>query len=168
MRIIKFGGIFLLFVAAAYFGMILLAPSEVSFQVNEDINAPIEEVYTTYTTAEDMGKWMKGVKQVKTVPGKDKPTVDIYYEGKGEMIMRHTALVGNAPSEYSCTNEVKDFFKRDEQARFEVVDSTTTRVKLKVKITALSTRMKLFMYAEDTHKNNMATNLSALKTLLEK
>ena len=39
---------------------------------------------------------------------------------------------------------------------------------LKKQIEALSSRMKMFMYAEETHKKNASDNLEALKQFIEK
>ena len=45
MKLLKYTGIFIVFIAAAYYGLVFMAPKELTFQVNEDFNAPIDSVF---------------------------------------------------------------------------------------------------------------------------
>ena len=169
MNWIKYIGIFILFVAVAYAGMILLAPSEVSVQVNEDINAPIDQVFDASTDYTQFSKWINGVKSAKKVRG-EVATVGaeykVYFEG--DMNLNHKVTFIEENKQYAYSGVVQDFFQITSKTSFEAVDSNTTRVMTKLTMKPLSTKMKMFMYFEETHKKNAAANLASMKEFLER
>jgi uncharacterized protein YndB with AHSA1/START domain len=164
-------GIFMLFIAAAYFGMIWMAPSEVSFQVNDDINAPITEVFDAATNPQKFGKWINGVTAVKQVKGDGAATdseYDLYFKGSEQMILRQRVTLLESDKTYAYIGTVPDFMEVTSTTSFEAIDNTTTRVQTKNTMKPLSNKMKMFMYAKETHTKNAASNLTRLKEFVEK
>lgn len=161
----------MLFVAAAVFGMILLAPEEVSVQVNEDINAPIEEVFDAVTNPNKLVNWVNGVASVRQIIG-DGPGVDAEYklsfEGEGQMTMTQKVDLFEENNEYAYTGTVQDFMEVNSRTTFEALDSNKTRISVYLTMRPLSYKMKMFIYAEETHKANAAMNNTRLKEYLEK
>lgn len=159
----------MLFIGAGFFGMLLMVPSELEYVVNEDINVPASEVFKGINDPEDMVKWMTGLKSVKQVKG-DGPGVhseyDLFYPQ--DMIMHRTTNVYDLDSRIVNNGEVKDFFNRIDDYTIKALDSSKTRISWKVKMKSLNMGSRMILKAEDTHKNNTAENLTALKTYLEK
>ncbi|MDB9883122.1 SRPBCC family protein [Bacteroidia bacterium] len=171
MQYLKYFGIFLLFLVAGFFGMIWMAPSEVSFQVNEDINAPITEVFDATTNPQKLSKWIAGVNTVKQVKGDGSAkgsAYDLFFEGEGNMIMRQTVNVFEPNKLYAYKGIVEDFMEVVSSTEYEALDSNSTRIFTKVSIRPLSQKMKMFMHAKETHKKNSAANFTRLKKYLEK
>lgn len=167
----KYLGIFMLFLVAAVAGLIVLSPEEVAFQVNEDVNAPIAEVFDATTNPARLSKWMNGVKSVKQLRGNGAAVgaeYDLYFEGEGNMVITHKVNVLDHNEQYSYTGTVVDFMKVNSNTTYEALDSTTTRISTKVSMKPLSVKMKMFMYMEDTHRKNAANNYNSLKDYLEK
>lgn len=161
----------MLFLGAGYFGMIWMAPSEVSLQVNEDIEAPIGEVFSAVTDYTVFPKWINGVQAAKQVKGntaEEGAEYQLNFKGEGKMVMNHKVTVLETNSRYAYTGTVKNFMEVLSNTTLEVVDSNTTRVKTKLTLKPLSNRMKMFMYADETHKRNAAANLNRLKEYVEK
>ena len=168
MQIMKYIGVFMLFIAAGFYGMILLAPTELEYQVNEDINAPISEVYDAIISPGAMTKWMKGLESVKQTKGAEAglgSEYDLYYPQ--EMVMHRVVTVHEAPFRIANEGLVKDFFSRIDDYTLEALDSNTTRVSWRVKMTSLDMKSRMIMKAENSHKANTAANLTSLKKLLE-
>lgn len=164
----KYIGIFILFVAVAYGGMIVLAPSEVTVQVNEDINAPIDQVFDASTDYTQFSKWINGVQSAKKIKGEAAtPGAEykVYFEG--DMNLNHTVTFIEKNKRYAYNGVVPDFFEITSNTTFEALDSNTTRVMTKLTMNPLSTKMKMFMYFEETHKKNAAANLTSMKEFLE-
>jgi carbon monoxide dehydrogenase subunit G len=166
MQIIKYVGIIMLFVAAGFYGMILLAPSELEYQVNEDIQAPIEEVFEAISSPDMMTKWMKGLESVKGAEIELSAEYDLYYPQ--EMIMHRVVKVYEDPTRIVNEGIVKEFFSRLDDYTLEAIDSNKTRVSWRVKMTSLDMKSRMIMKAEDSHKTNTAANLTALKEYLKK
>ena len=161
----------MLFIAAAFFGMIFLAPDEVSVQVNEDINAPAGEVFDAICNHIHFKEWISGVKATRQTNGDGPGTNAIYaltFEGEGNMVMNHNTTVFEPDSRYAYQGEVSDFMQVNSYNELQVLDSNRTRISTKLTIKALSSKMKMFMYAEETHRKNAADNLIRLKEYLEK
>ena len=170
MQYLKYFGILLLFLAAGFYGVIWMAPSEVSFQVNEDIHAPITEVFDATTNPHKLSKWITGVNTVKQVKGdlaSKGSEYDLYFEGEGNMIMRQTVNVFEANKLYAYKGVVEDFMEVISSTEYEALDSNSTRIFTTVSIRPLSQKMKMFMYAKETHKKNSAANYNRLKEYLE-
>lgn len=168
MQIIKYVGIIMLFVAAGFYGMILLAPSELEYRVNEDIQAPIEEVFEAISSPDMMTKWMKGLESVKQTRGAEtelSAEYDLYYPQ--EMIMHRVVKVYENPTRIVNEGIVKEFFSRVDDYTLEAIDSNKTRISWRVKMTSLDMKSRMIMKAEESHKTNTAANLTALKKLLE-
>ena len=171
MKWFKFVGVFLLFIGAGYFGMIWMAPEEVSVQVNEDINAPISQVFVAATDYQTFPKWINGVQAAKQLAGDGAEVGSEYelnYKGEGKMVMNHKVTALEANSLYAYVGTVVDFMQVNSSTAFESLDSTHTRVKTTLTLKPLSNRMKMFMYADETHKKNAASNLTELKEFIEK
>lgn len=171
MQWLKYIGIFMLFVVAAFFGMIWMAPSEVSFRVNEDINAPIDEVFSKVADYQNFKEWINGVQSTKQERGAGAgvgSSYKLFYKGEGQMIMDLKITGFESEKTYAYIGEVEDFMRVNVMMTFEAIDSNLTRISMQNKIEALSSRMKMFMYAEETHKKNASDNLEALKQFIEK
>jgi hypothetical protein len=168
MQIIKYIGIILLFIAAGFYGMILLAPTEIEYQVNEDISAPIGEVFDAINNPNKMTKWMKGLESAKQTKGTEASVAseyNLYYPQ--EMVMHREVNVYEAPVRVAHEGVVKDFFSRIDDYTLEALDSNKTRISQRVKMTSLDMKSRMIMKAEDSHKKNTADNLTALKKMLE-
>ena len=61
----------------------------------------------------------------------------------------------------------RDFFEWNEHIQFKSLDTAHTRVSTFVTLKSLSNKSRLFMYAEETHKQNVANNYIKLKSLIE-
>ena len=64
MKLLKYTGIFIVFIAAAYYGLVFMAPKELTFQVNEDFNAPIDSVFLFMTDPSYLSQWVEGIDSV--------------------------------------------------------------------------------------------------------
>ena len=171
MKMMRYVGIFLAFVGVAFAGMLLMAPSEVAFQVNEDINAPISEVYDAITNHNKMAKWINGVESTKQTKGDGcaiGSEYDLFFQGDGGMVLNHKVNTAETNKMYAYTGTVKDFFKMTSVTEFEALDSATTRIQSKVTMEPLSNKFKLFMYAKDTHIKNAKDNYTRLQDFLAK
>ena len=169
MKLLRYVGIFLLFAGAAVVGMIFMAPSEVSFQVNEDFDAPVSEVYDAITNHQKMTKWMNGVESAKQTKGDgcaEGSEYDLFFKGEGAMVLNHKVNAAETNASYAYTGTVKDFFKMTNSSAFEALDSNRTRVQTKIKMEPLSNKFKLFMYAEETHIKNAKDNYIRLQEYL--
>ena len=168
MQILKYVGIIMLFIAAGFYGMILLAPTEIEYQVNEDINAPIDEVFDAINNPAKMTKWMKGLESVKQTKGAEPAKgseFDLFYPK--EMIMHRITNIYEVPNRIANEGTVKDFFSRADDYTLEALDSNKTRISQRVIMTSLDMKSRMIMKAKDAHKKNTSTNLAALKKLLE-
>ena len=167
----RYFGIFLLFAGAAIAGMIFMAPSEITFQVNEDFNAPVSEVFDGISNSDVMPKWINGVKSVKQTKG-DGAAVgsiyDMFHKGEGNMVMSREITTCDVDQAYGFIDNVPDFMERVSKTTFEQLDSTHTRISTKVTMKALGVKMKLFMYNDETHIKNAKDDYIRLKEYLEK
>tara|TARA_B110000879_G_C11181757_1_gene518833 strand:+ start:3391 stop:3900 length:510 start_codon:yes stop_codon:yes gene_type:complete len=168
MNILKYLVIIVLFVAAGFYGMILLSPSEIEFRVNEDISAPIDEVYKGITNPQTWGKWVEGVERVKQKKGdgfSQGSVSDVFFPQK--MMMTKELRLAEVNKQIVLHGVVIDFFSKTESYILEVLDSNTTRVSCSIKMKALKNKSKMIMRAKETHTQNMAKNLTSLKNYLE-
>lgn len=168
MNVLKYLGIIMLFVAAGFYGMILLSPEEIDFRVNEDINAPIDEVYQGIANPQTWSKWVEGIEQVKQRKGdgfSQGSETDVYFPQ--EMIMNRTLRLAEQNDQIVLHGEVVDFFSKTESYKLEALDSNTTRVSCTVNMRALKNKSRMVMRAKETHVANMAKSLTALKNYLE-
>ncbi|MFB1002514.1 MAG: SRPBCC family protein [Bacteroidia bacterium] len=168
MNILKYLVIIVLFVAAGFYGMILLSPSEIEFRVNEDISTPIDEVYKGITNPQTWGKWVEGVERVKQKKGdgfSQGSVSDVFFPQ--EMMMTKELRLAEVNKQIVLHGVVIDFFSKTESYILEVLDSNTTRVSCSIKMKALKNKSKMIMRAKETHTQNMAKNLTSLKNYLE-
>jgi carbon monoxide dehydrogenase subunit G len=169
MNYLKYLGIFMLFIAAGFYGMILLSPSQITFQVNEDIQAPPSQVYDAIANPQRMTHWMHGLEGAKQTKGEQIAVgseYDLFYP-KG-MTMHRAITSADTFTKITVDGTVTDFFRRADDYTLEQIDTGTTRVSVQVTMTALGMKSKMIMRAEETHKKNTADNLSKLKAYLEK
>ena len=170
MKILKYTGVFLVLIVASYFGLIFMAPSELTFQVNEDFDAPVDKVFSSMTDPLLLPQWVDGVDDVSTgsghvleVGGK----FQVFYQGENSMVMDKVVLSLQPNETYSTHGVIKDFFEWNERIQFQSLDTVHTRISTFVTIKSLSNKSRLFMYAEETHKQNVANNYIKLKSLIE-
>lgn len=167
----KYVGIFMLFLVAAIVGLILLAPEEVVFQVNEDINAPVQEVFHATTSASELQNWINGVESVNQIKGNGaevRAEYELHFKGEGDMVINHKINLIEANKQYAYTGTVTDFMEVNSNTTYEALDSNTTRISTKMRMKPLGIKFKMFMYLEETHKKNAAANYTRLKEYLEK
>lgn len=169
MKFLKYVGIFILFVVAAIFGMTLLAPDEVSFRVNYDINAPIERVYKATTNHTEFKHWISGVEATRQIEGEgvaSGASYDLTFAGEGNMVMRHKAKVVEPNARYAYMGTVKDFMEVSSDTKYIALDSANTRLTTKISMKTLSNKMKVFMYSKETHIKNATQNYERLRDYL--
>ena len=170
MKSLKYTGVFITFIAAAYYGLVFMAPKELTFQVNEDFNVPVDSVFSLMTDPSSLPKWVEGIDSVH-IDDNTNSTIgkqfQIYYQGENSMIMDKVILSFQPNKSYSTHGVIKDFFEWDERIEFKSLDSLHTRVSTFVTLKSLSNKSRLFMYAEETHKQNVASNYQKLKSLIE-
>ena len=147
-----------------------MAPSELTFQVNEDFDAPIDKVFSSMTDPLLLAQWVDGVDDVRT--GSDHvlevgEKFQVFYQGENSMVMDKVVLSFQPNESYSTNGEIKDFFEWNERIQFQSLDTVHTRISTFVTIKSLSNKSRLFMYAEETHKQNVANNYIKLKSLIE-
>lgn len=158
----------MLFVAAAYLGMVWMAPSSISFQVNEDINASNEVVYKALYNEGEMTEWMHGLKAAKQTRGEGMSIASEYQlHYPDNMIMNRTVTQCIPNSRLSFKGEVTDFFTRADDYSLQELDSNHTRISCKVEMKSLSLKSKLMLIAKETHQKNTSSNLASLKSYLE-
>lgn len=168
MKILKYSVIVLLFVASGFYGMIILSPSEIEFRVNEDINAPVDEVYKGVINPQTWAKWVEGVERVKQKKGNgfsQGSVSEVFFPQ--EMMMTKELRLAEVNKQIVLHGVVIDFFSKTESYTLEVLDSSTTRVSCSVNMKALKNKSKMIMRAKETHTQNMANNLTSLKNYLE-
>ena len=147
-----------------------MAPSELTFQVNEDFDAPIDKVFSLMTDPLLMPQWVNGVDDVRI--GSDHvlevgEKFQVFYQGENSMVMDKVVLSLQPNETYSTHGVIKDFFEWNERIQFQSLDTVHTRISTFVTIKSLSNKSRLFMYAEETHKQNVANNYIKLKSLIE-
>ncbi|MEN8732860.1 MAG: SRPBCC family protein [Bacteroidia bacterium] len=166
-NVLKYIGILLLFVAAGFYGMILLSPSEINFRVNEDVQAPIAEVYDAIANPSRWKKWMMNIQKIEQVKGDgllQGSVTEVHYPQ--EMVLTRTLTLAEPNQQVVLDGIVKDFYQKVESYKLEALDSNTTRISCNVKMVALKTRSKMVLQVEETHVKNMAEALTSLKTYL--
>jgi uncharacterized protein YndB with AHSA1/START domain len=147
-----------------------MAPSELTFQVNEDFDAPIDKVFSLMTDPLLMPQWVNGVDDVRI--GSDHvlevgEKFQVFYQGENSMVMDKVVLSLQPNETYSTHGVIKDFFEWNERIQFQSLDTVHTRISTFVTLKSLSNKSRLFMYAEETHKQNVANNYIKLKSLIE-
>lgn len=168
MNIRKYLVIITIFVAAGFYGMILLSPSEIEFRVNEDIEAPVETVYKGIINPQTWGNWVEGIVRVNPKKGdgfSQGSVSEVFFPQ--DMMMTKELRRAEINKEVVLHGVVIDFFSKTESYTLEVLDSNTTRVSCIVKMKALKNKSKMIMRAKETHTQNMAKNLTSLKNYLE-
>jgi uncharacterized protein YndB with AHSA1/START domain len=147
-----------------------MAPSKLTFQVNEDFNAPIETVFSSMTDPSILPQWVEGIDSFSAenvIIPKVGDQYKLYFQGENSMVMNKTVLQYEANKLYSTHGSINDFFDWDEKIAFVALDSNRTRVSNIVTLKSLSQKTRLLMYAEETHKKNVAGNYVKLKKLIE-
>lgn len=147
-----------------------MAPSKLTFQVNEDFNAPIETVFSSMTDPSILPQWVEGIDSFfaeNVIIPKVGDQYKLYFQGENSMVMNKTVLQYEANKLYSTHGSINDFFDWDEKIAFVALDSNRTRVSNIVTLKSLSQKTRLLMYAEETHKKNVAGNYVKLKKLIE-
>lgn len=172
MKIVKYVGIFSVFLLAAFGGLVLLSPSELEYTVNKDINAPLEKCWRTATDIHQAPNWISGLTSVKQTKGNTLTTGATYDMNYGEednsMVMKQKVTVLTPSEQITFLGTVENLVTKNSSTTFKFVDSTTTRLSTKVKMKALSYKMKLFMNNEKSFKNAEAENLNQLQAYIEK
>lgn len=170
MKLIKYTGIFIVFIAAAYYGLVFMAPKELTFQVNEDFNAPIDSVFLFMTDPSYLSQWVEGIdsvnEEINTNSGVGNQ-FQLYYQGKNSMVMNKTVLLFQTNKAFSTHGLIENLFEWDEKIAFESLGHNQTRVSNIITLKSISHKTRLLMYAEDTHKKNVANNYLKLKELIE-
>ncbi|NNJ54666.1 MAG: SRPBCC family protein [Bacteroidia bacterium] len=171
MKIAKYVGIFGVFLLAAFGGLVLLSPSEIEYTVNKDINTTIDKCWQTTTDLEKASKWIAGLTSVKQIKGTELAENSSYElkfgDEQNSMVMEQTITALNPNELFSYKGVVEDFLEKTSITTFKQVDSSTTRLSSKVKLKALSFRMKLFMNNNKSFKRAEAENLDNLQELIE-
>jgi uncharacterized protein YndB with AHSA1/START domain len=147
-----------------------MAPSKLTFQVNEDFNAPIKTVFSSMTDPSILPQWVEGIDSFSAenvIIPKVGDQYKLYFQGENSMVMNKTVLQYEANKLYSTHGSINDFFDWDEKIAFVALDSNRTRVSNIVTLKSLSQKTRLLMYAEETHKKNVAGNYVKLKKLIE-
>jgi uncharacterized protein YndB with AHSA1/START domain len=147
-----------------------MAPSKLTFQVNEDFNAPIKTVFFSMTDPSILPQWVEGIDSFSAenvIIPKVGDQYKLYFQGENSMVMNKTVLQYEANKLYSTHGSINDFFDWDEKIAFVALDSNRTRVSNIVTLKSLSQKTRLLMYAEETHKKNVAGNYVKLKKLIE-
>ena len=168
MNVMKYIGIFMLFIAAGFYGLILLSPSEITFQVNDDVSAPIQSAFQALHEPQALPNWMHGLDIAKQTKGDGvsiESEYDLFYPK--EMVMHRVITVCDTFARLALVGDVPDFFSRTDDYTLEVLDSNHTRISVMVKMKALSMGSRMMLRTEETHKINTANNLSALKKYIE-
>lgn len=167
MKIAKYVAIFIVFLFAAFGGLIFLSPSCVEFTVNRDVKGSVEKVYGVATNYSTLPEWLPGlenVTQTKDDALKIGSKYDLTYGvGDEPMVMTHSITQLIKDSLYAYTGVVDDFMRTTSHFTFQQIDSNTTRIRNKVSVEALSYKMRLFMNNEESFKNNAAKNLEELE-----
>jgi uncharacterized protein YndB with AHSA1/START domain len=170
MKLLKYTGIFIVFIAAAYYGLVFMAPKELTFQVNEDFNVPIDSVFLFMTDPSYLPQWVEGIDSVHLETNTNSGIgnqFQLYYQGENSMVMNKTVLSFQTNKAYSTHGSIENFFEWDEKVTFESLDHNQTRVSNIITLKSISHKTRLLMYAEDTHKKNVANNYLKLKELIE-
>lgn len=170
MKFLKYTSVFIVFIAVSYFGLVFMAPSKLTFQVNEDFNAPIKTVFSSMTDPSILPQWVEGIDSFSAenvIIPKVGDQYKLYFQGENSMVMNKTVLQYEANKLYSTHGSINDFFDWDEKIAFVALDSNRTRVSNIVTLKSLSQKTRLLMYAEETHKKNVAGNYVKLKKLIE-
>ena len=171
MKIAKYVGIFSAFLVAAVGGLIVLSPSEVEYTVNKDINAPLQECWLTATDYNKASNWVAGltsVKQTSRIELAEGSSYNLKFGNEDNSMVMEQTITMLSPNEiYAYEGIVDDYLEKTSITTFKVVDSTTTRLSTKVKMKALSFRMKLFMNNDESFKKGEAENLDRLQEIIE-
>ena len=104
MKLLKYTGIFIVFIAAAYYGLVFMAPKELTFQVNEDFNAPIDSVFLFMTDPSYLSQWVEGIDSVHVEINTNSGIgnqFQLYYQGENSMVMNKTVLSFQTNKAYS-------------------------------------------------------------------
>ena len=118
MKFLKYIGVFIVFIAASYFGLVFMAPSKLNFQVNEDFNAPIETVFSFMTDPSILPQWVEGIDSFyaeNLIIPKEGDQYKLYFQGENSMVMNKTVLLYEANKLYSTHGSIKDFFDWNEK-----------------------------------------------------
>lgn len=170
MKFLKYTSVFIVFIAVSYFGLVFMAPSKLTFQVNEDFNAPIKTVFSSMTDPSILPQWVEGIDSFSAeneIIPKVGNQYKLYFQGENSMVMNKTVLLYEANKLYSTHGSINDFFDWDEEIAFVALDSNRTRVSNIITLKSMSQKTRLLMYAEETHKKNVAGNYVKLKKLIE-
>ena len=171
MKIIKYAGIFILFLVVAVFGMMFMAPKNVMFVVSQDINAPLESTWNYTMNPENLPKWIEGLSKIEHKSGEfnsvGSKTAFIYNEGKEDMTMIETITAYEPEKQFAFKGEVKDMMSVVSNASFTALDSNRTNITIKTTITAESLGMRLFMYNQEGMRKRSKEQYAKLAELIE-
>ena len=81
-----------------------MAPSKLTFQVNEDFNAPIETVFSSMTDPSILPQWVEGIDSFSAknvIIPKVGDQYKLYFQGENSMVMNKTVLQYEANKLYS-------------------------------------------------------------------
>ena len=170
MKIAKYVAIFSAFLFAGFGGLVLLSPSEIEYTVNKDINAPLNECWETMTNFNEATNWIAGLTTVQQIKGSDCAEGSeyklTYGEDENAMVMNVRITVFDPQKQLASRGTVENFLDKQSVTTFQLVDSTTTRLSTRVKMKALSFRMKLFMNNQKSFKQAEAENLDNLQSYI--
>ena len=125
MKIVKYVGIFVLFVVAGLFGLMLMAPKQVTFVVSQDVNAPISETWSYTMNPDNLPQWIDGLSKIEHKSGEfnavGSKTAFIYNEGKEDMTMIETITVYEPEKQFAFKGEVEDMMTVVSNNEFKVI-----------------------------------------------
>ena len=169
MKIFKYLLVFLFFIGVSYVGLLILAPSSLTFQVNEDIDAPVHLVFENLTNPALHHLWNDAIDYIEFDATSMYAGGEyiIHFKGEKSLVMNKSVVDYDSLVHCGTRGVVKDFFTWDEDINFLSLDSNRTRISTVVTLKSLSLRTRLLMYLEDTHKENLAYHYTSLKLHVE-
>lgn len=171
MKILKYFGIFLLFVVAAILGLMFMAPKSVTFVVTQDVNAPLDKTWSYTMNPENLPKWIEGLSKIEHLSGYTNAvggkTAFIYNEGKEDMTMIETITAYEPEKQFAFKGEVEDMMSVVSVSDFKALDSSKSNITIKTTITAESFGMRLFMYNQEGMRTRSKEQYAKLAGLIE-
>lgn len=171
MKIVKYVGIFVLFVVAALLGLMFMAPKNVTFVVSQDVNAPVSKTWSYTINPNNLPNWIDGLSKIEHISGEfnaiGSKTAFIYNEGKEDMTMIETITAYEPEKQFAFKGEVEDMMTVVSNNEFTMIDSVKTNMTVKTTIIAESFGMRLFMYNQEGMRKRSKEQYAKLATLIE-
>jgi uncharacterized protein YndB with AHSA1/START domain len=171
MKIVKYVGIFILFLVVAVLGMMFMAPQNVMFVVSQDVNAPLAKTWDYTMNPANLPKWIDGLSKIEHQSGEfnavGSKTAFIYNEGKEDMTMIETITAYEPEKQFAFKGEVTDMMSVVSNSSFTALDSNKSNITIKTTITAESFGMRLFMYNQEGMRKRSKEQYAKLAKLIE-